>query len=310
MSDTEEEKQNYVPFGQRSEWDDVKPIPADEGPDPICSIAYTPQFSDTMDYFRAILQADERSIRSLNLLKEVIEINPANYTAWYFRRLVLETLQSDLYEELSYVSQIGMKNPKNYQIWFHRRHIIEKLNDFSKELEYTTDHLMDESKNYHAWAYRQWVVQTTNLWEEELDFIDKMLHEDMRNNSAWNQRFFVITQNRTKSISKDTQEREIQYAFEWIKKGPNNPSPWSYIKGLFINEKISDSVNLKNACIEFREKHIACSHVASLLVDIYESEQTKESIQKASGLCTELEISLDSLHKKYWVYRKQNLPQL
>ena len=71
------------------DWKDVTPIKADEGPNPVCPIAYTAEFSNVMDYFRAILHADEKSLRAFELTKVVIELNAANYTAWYFRRLCL-----------------------------------------------------------------------------------------------------------------------------------------------------------------------------------------------------------------------------
>lgn len=63
-------------------WADIVPIEQDDGPDPVCPIAYTPAFKETMDYFRAILHKDERSARALELTRHVIDINPANYTAW------------------------------------------------------------------------------------------------------------------------------------------------------------------------------------------------------------------------------------
>jgi len=40
-----------------------------------------------MDYFRAILKKNEISQRALDLTSKVINGNPANYTAWHFRRL-------------------------------------------------------------------------------------------------------------------------------------------------------------------------------------------------------------------------------
>jgi hypothetical protein len=61
-------------------WSDVVPIPQDDGPRPVVSIAYTDIFREVMDRFRAILAKDERSPRALQLTAEVIALNPANYT--------------------------------------------------------------------------------------------------------------------------------------------------------------------------------------------------------------------------------------
>lgn len=79
-------------------WNDVTPLEPHEGPNPIVPIAYTEEclqisfplifinfllVKETMNYFRAILQLDERSERAWDLTEDVIDQNPANYTAWY-----------------------------------------------------------------------------------------------------------------------------------------------------------------------------------------------------------------------------------
>ena len=46
---------------------DVTPIPQDDGPSPVCAIAYSSDFTKAMDYFRAILKADERSGKNDNV---------------------------------------------------------------------------------------------------------------------------------------------------------------------------------------------------------------------------------------------------
>eukprot|EP01118_Nematostelium_gracile_P008175 TRINITY_DN2704_c0_g1_i2.p1 TRINITY_DN2704_c0_g1~~TRINITY_DN2704_c0_g1_i2.p1 ORF type:complete len:108 (-),score=25.06 TRINITY_DN2704_c0_g1_i2:3-326(-) len=102
-------------------------------------------------------------------------------------------------------------------------------------------------------------------------------------------------------------ERESDFAFEYIRKAPNNPSPWGYLKGLFNGQKYSENPELKEKLIKFRETNVTSPHPVSLLVDIYQEENNAESVQKATELCKILETTLDTLHHKYWVYRAQNL---
>jgi hypothetical protein len=127
---------------------------------------------ELMDLFRAVLVSGEKSQRVLELIEELLETNPANYTIWsvpilgdrsrpppvpplrQYRRQVLSHLQIDLREELDYMDSFADDNPKNYQIWFHRRSIVERSGDPSRELAFTAAVFEVDSKNYHAWSHR------------------------------------------------------------------------------------------------------------------------------------------------------------
>jgi len=163
--------------------------------------------------------------------------------------------------------------------------------------------LVDDNKNYHAWAHRQWVLEEFNLWDGELVFIDHMLASDLRNNSAWNQRFFVISKTVPDIHSLDVIQTEIDYAFKYIRKAPNNQSPWTYVKGLFKGRKLSSVPSLRATCQEFAKSFPTCAHVISLLVDHYEEDGTKESLLLAEEGCLHLATKLATIHSKYWHYR-------
>ena len=143
---------------------DLTPLPQEDGPHPICAIQYPQAFSETMGYFRALLKAEEVSERGLELTSLVIDTNPANYTAWFWRRKCLEATNADLGAELEYTAEVGGTNPKNYQIWYHRRSLLTLLpttsTTYAAELSYVSTVLLDDSKNYHAWSHRQFLVST------------------------------------------------------------------------------------------------------------------------------------------------------
>jgi len=259
-----------------------------------------------MNYFRAVLQNDERSERALRLTEEVIGLNAANYTVWYYRRLLLDALQADLVKELEFITKIGRGNPKNYQIWQHRKTVIEKTRETAFELVFTAEMIdEDAGKNYHAWAHRQWVIETFGLWDNELNYIDECLKMDLRNNSAWNQRYFVIS--KWKKLTPEVIRDEIQYAFKYILKAPNNQSPWAYLKGLLLNQNFAEFPEVKESCLTMKDKFVSCPHISSLLVDIYEQEDKQESKGQAKELCNHLANTLDTIRRKYWLYRAENV---
>ena len=118
-------------------WQDLPPVEVEKEDVAAVAIVFTEEFREIMGYFRAVLARGEKSPRALWLTEQVIEHNPANYTAWYYRRQCLQALNADLAKELEFVSEQAEEHPKNYQIWFHRRAIVDMLNDGSKELEFT-----------------------------------------------------------------------------------------------------------------------------------------------------------------------------
>lgn len=64
------------------EWEDVVPLPQDDGVQPLAQIAYTEEYTEAMSYLRAVMAKDEVSERVLKVTEDVIEMNPAHYTVW------------------------------------------------------------------------------------------------------------------------------------------------------------------------------------------------------------------------------------
>eukprot|EP00940_MAST-03C_sp_MAST-3C-sp2_P000461 g461.t1 len=290
----------------KKKWADVTPVPQDDGPAPICPIAYTKEFVETMDYFRAAFLSNELSERSLELSKRAIELNFANYTAWYFRRLCLFKLRDKtaLRKEFEFIDDCLSASPKNYQIWFHRRLIVERIGDGSRELAVTASVLEEDAKNYHAWSHRQWAIQTYNLWAKELAFVVSLIKKDPRNNSAWNQRMFVVTRCGTVAPSKTDLDREIAFALEHIRTIPGNESPYAYLRGLLKKKKMSDYPAIAAAVAEIKASSLGreCAAVLSLELDLLiEGGRFAE----ARKMCDLLGSKVDTIRKKYWDHLKR-----
>ncbi|XP_063242950.1 protein farnesyltransferase/geranylgeranyltransferase type-1 subunit alpha [Bacillus rossius redtenbacheri] len=300
------EEPEWVFYKDRPDWKDVKPIPQDDGPHSVVAISYSEQFKDVYDYFRGILKLNEKSERALGLTKDALELNPANYTVWQYRREILKHLGKDLHEELAFTRHMIENMSKNYQVWHHRGVMVEWLEDPSQELLFTEHILSSDAKNYHAWQHRQWVVKTFKLFDKELQYVDKLLDEDVRNNSAWNHRYFVI--NNSTGFVGEVLDREIAYTIEKIKLATFNESPWNYVRGLLAHHEDGLGRNqvMRQFCDELYAAGNRSPHLLAFLVDAYEDraetgcDDSQRLLQEAVKLCHALASEHDTIRREYW----------
>jgi len=253
----------------------------------------------------------------------VISHNAANYTAWQYRRRCLDELHKQSTpeqrleawrQELCFCDEQCRNNMKNYQVWFHRRTCVERLGEVGSEMEFVAEILEEDSKNYHAWGHRQWVLRRFGVWEHELAYVEKLIRQDVRNNSAWNQRYFVLSQ--TADLrSLELVIAEVQYAISQIELAPNNPSPWSFLKGLTQPVGFESVPQVKALCerlSHFKSPGASgegasgvCVNALALLVDVLQGEGSAEAIARAHSICMQLQ-EIDSIRAKYWQWRRQH----
>jgi protein farnesyltransferase/geranylgeranyltransferase type-1 subunit alpha len=295
-------------YAERDDWKDVVPVPQDDGPHPVVRIAYAKEFEDVYNYFRAVLKSGEKSERALELTRDAIYKNAANYTVWEVRRQILVALKKDLKDELNFCSYVIELHPKNYQVWHHRLCLVEMLNDPSGEKELTSRSFAEDAKNYHAWQHRLWCVRTYSLYDGELEFTEDMIRGDLRNNSAWNYRYSIIQD--TTKFNPEVIEREIKFTIEKIKLAPNNESAWNYLKGVLFQKGGLASSDFADAfCQELYRSGCRASHLLACMVEILgdklSSKKDQTLLEEALKLCTELAEQEDTIRSEYWNYVKR-----
>lgn len=212
---------------------DLQPIEQHDGDNPVCSIKYSEEFVETMNYLRAVLRKDERSERSLHLTKVCLELNPANYTTWHFRRNCLAAISSQqqqntpesrasatnvaatsIYDEtlvdedLKMAAALGGPNPKNYQIWYHRRALLECLISNKKETDATRTELSSRS---------------VDIAERELNYVTAVLEVDAKNYHAWSHRQWILRTAHSPKLF----EEELAQTHSFILTDPRNNSAWN-----------------------------------------------------------------------------------
>ena len=149
-----------------------------------------------------------------------------------------------------------------------------------------------------------------------MEFCAALLAEDVRNNSAWNHRFFVL-----RGDMAAHREEEVSFCLASILCAPSNPSPWSYMRGLFGRQVavMAAHPQILPFCISLVEGKSPCVPALSLLLDcvgggahLSAEEMDKVGLSEGAGqsvaeqLCSFL-VLLDPIRKQYWTHRKQEV---
>lgn len=317
----------FVMYRDREYWKDVKPIKLAEY-DTISNLVY----SDTYDYFRAVVANQECSMRAFNLTEDCVKLNANNYTVWHYRRILLQELNIDLKNELNMINNLILKIRKNYQVWEHQKFVlklmkkrIENYNSeivhsikkfFHKVLSKKVDGNEKDWKNYHVWQQRQWFIQEWDQFDNELDYTELMLDIDVRNNSAWNHRYFVIS-NTDNGFEECIINRECKFTIEKLKMVPHNESAWNYLLGVIkkskfdlnsfswildICKKIDDN---NNPYLNYFLLKMACLKLDAMVKD-EQIDNFKKLANEAKTCCQKL-ANIDTIRQNYWTFKMNEL---
>lgn len=304
----------FIPYNERPEWSDVTPVPQEDGPNPVAAIKYTDKFRNTFDYFRAVLKSDERSERAFKLTTACATLNPANYTVWYYRRILLKDLKKDIPQELDYIENVISDHPKNYQVWHHRKVLVE-WNGHPQDEKRFTERILDmDAKNYHAWQHRQWFLGHFKNYENEVEFTESLIRADVRNNSAWNHRFFVLE--RSTGFTPEVIDHEVDFTLKKITLAPNNESPWNYLRGILEKPGLNSSRVVEEFCRKLYSPPSECRspHLLGFMIDAIQeklelSPNEDELVKTALTFCNELANRHDTIRKNYWTYVHDQLEE-
>ena len=170
----------------------------------------------------------EYTLETLKKISELLSSNPEYYTAWNYRRQVLqyqfsqaggsddETAAHSIAEliinDLHFLIPLLRSFPKCYWIWNYRLWLLDEARRllplpearqiWQQELALVGKMLTLDSRNFHGWGYRRFVVETlkelgtaeeaTSMTQKEFEYAKKMIGANLSNFSAWHYRTKLI----------------------------------------------------------------------------------------------------------------------
>lgn len=181
----------------------------------------------------------EYTIETLKKISELLSSNPEYYTAWNYRRQVLQ------YQ----FSQVGGSDDET------AAHSVTEL--IINDLHFLIPLLRSFPKCYWIWNYRLWlldearrllpIAEARKIWQQELALVGKMLTLDSRNFHGWGYRRFVVETLKELGTAEEATsmtQKEFEYAKKMIGANLSNFSAWHYrtklIQSLLDEQSASD----------------------------------------------------------------------
>jgi len=191
--------------------------------------------------------APQLSEEALQSCTSVLDINPEFYTAWNYRREILQDLDKTmgaaafhrvLENEMKFTEKSIAMNPKSYWSWLHRTWVSSRLGElcnWNRELALCTKLLALDNRNFHCWHYRKYVTDKSRITTQaEFDFTTKKIGESFSNYSAWHTRSYLFPQ--LYGSESATVKQALGKEFELVRNAfytePNDQSAWFYHKWL------------------------------------------------------------------------------
>lgn len=188
----------------------------------------------------------EYTIETLKKISELLSSNPEYYTAWNYRRKVLQYQFSQvggsdddeaaahsttelIVNDLHFLIPLLRSFPKCYWIWNYRLWLLDEarrllpLPDaraiWQQELALVGKMLTLDSRNFHGWGYRRFVVETlkelgtaeeaTSMTQKEFEYAKKMIGANLSNFSAWHYRTKLIQSLLDEQTASDDDRRRM-----------------------------------------------------------------------------------------------------
>ncbi|KAM1014256.1 hypothetical protein TB2_044097 [Malus domestica] len=184
---------------------------------------------------------------ALQLSGRLIEQNPEFYTAWNYRKLVVQqnldrcsesdpdALKSIIDQELRLVEIALRQNFKSYGAWHHRKWVLSKGHSvLDREMKLLKQFQQLDPRNFHAWNYRRFVAALLNRSdEEELEYTREMVENNFSNYSAWHNRSVLLSNLMKKKAEgffpkAKVLNNEYEHVHDAIFTDPDDQSGWFY----------------------------------------------------------------------------------